>query len=69
MHYNDCELRLNVTDDGRGAQAPSDGQGNGLAGMRERVAMFGGALSAGPLATGGFQVEAVLPYESVRVLQ
>jgi len=69
MHYNDCELRLNVTDDGRGSLAPSDGQGNGLAGMRERVAMFGGALSAGPLATGGFQVEAVLPYESVRVLQ
>ena len=36
-----------VTDDGRGAQPPTDGQGNGLAGMRERVAMFGGALNAG----------------------
>ena len=69
MHYNERELRLRVVDDGRGAQAPTDGQGNGLAGMRERVAMFGGELSAGPLPTGGFQVEAVLPYESVRVLQ
>jgi signal transduction histidine kinase len=69
MHYNEQELRLRVRDNGRGAQAPTDGQGNGLAGMRERVAMFGGQLDAGPLAEGGFQVEAVLPYESVRVLQ
>jgi signal transduction histidine kinase len=69
MHYRERELRLSVRDDGRGAQAPTDGQGNGLAGMRERVAMFGGALTAGPLPVGGFQVEAVLPYESVRVLQ
>lgn len=69
MHYNERELRLSVRDDGRGAEAPTDGQGNGLAGMRERVAMFGGELSAGPVSAGGFQVEAVLPYGSVRVLQ
>ena len=69
MHYSERELRLQVKDNGRGAKAPTDGQGNGLAGMRERVAMFGGELSAGPLLEGGFQVEAVLPYESVRVLQ
>ncbi len=69
MHYNERDLRLRVQDDGRGASAPTDGQGNGLAGMRERVAMFGGELTAGPLLEGGFQVEAVLPYESVRVLQ
>jgi len=68
MHYNERELRLRVRDDGRGALAPSDGQGNGLTGMRERVAMYGGELSAGPLPTGGFQVEAVLPYASVSVL-
>jgi signal transduction histidine kinase len=67
MHYNGHELRLRVRDDGRGEMALTDGQGNGLAGMRERVALFGGELSAGPLPTGGFQVEAVLPYESVRV--
>jgi signal transduction histidine kinase len=69
MHYNGRELRLNVRDDGRGALAPSDGQGNGLAGMRERVAMYGGRLAAGPMPAGGFEVEAVLPYESVSVLQ
>ena len=69
MHYSEHELRLSVRDDGLGADAPTDGQGNGLAGMRERVAMFGGALTAGPLQAGGFQVEAVLPYESVRVLK
>ncbi|HWG23728.1 sensor histidine kinase [Actinospica sp.] len=69
MHYNDQELRLRVQDNGRGAKAPTDGQGNGLAGMRERVALFGGQLNAGPLVEGGFQVEAVLPYESARVLQ
>jgi signal transduction histidine kinase len=69
MHYSERELRLRVRDDGRGALAPTDGQGNGLTGMRERVAMYGGELSAGPLPTGGFQVEAVLPYASVSVLQ
>ena len=68
MRYSEHELRLSVQDDGRGAAAPTDGQGNGLTGMRERVAMFGGEFSAGPVPTGGFRVEAALPYESVRVL-
>ena len=38
-----------------------DGHGHGLAGMRERVALLGGSLSAGPSADGGFIVSAVLP--------
>jgi len=38
-----------------------DGHGHGLAGMRERVALLGGSLSAGPSADGGFIVRAVLP--------
>jgi signal transduction histidine kinase len=67
MHYSEHELRLAVQDNGHGADAPTDGQGNGLTGMRERVAMFGGEFSAGPMLTGGFRVEAALPYESVRV--
>jgi signal transduction histidine kinase len=35
--------------------------GHGLAGMRERVALLGGSLTAGPAADGGFVVAAVLP--------
>jgi signal transduction histidine kinase len=30
--------------------------------MRERVALFGGSLSAGPRSDHGFEVHAVLPY-------
>jgi signal transduction histidine kinase len=37
------------------------GGGHGLVGMRERVAMLGGSLDAGPTADGGFRVAAVLP--------
>jgi signal transduction histidine kinase len=37
------------------------GPGHGLTGMRERVALLGGSLSAGPSAGGGFVVSAVLP--------
>jgi glucose-6-phosphate-specific signal transduction histidine kinase len=37
------------------------GPGHGLTGMRERVALLGGSLSAGPAADGGFVVSAVLP--------
>ena len=35
--------------------------GHGLIGMRERVAVFGGSLSAGPTSDGGFMVSARLP--------
>ena len=35
--------------------------GHGLTGMRERVALLGGSLSAGPSPDGGFVVSAVLP--------
>ena len=37
------------------------GPGHGLAGMRERVALLGGSLAAGPAPDGGFVVSAVLP--------
>jgi signal transduction histidine kinase len=38
------------------------GPGHGLTGMRERVALLGGSLSAGPTPAGGFVVSAVLPF-------
>jgi len=37
------------------------GRGHGLTGMRERVALLGGSLSAGPTSAGGFVVSVVLP--------
>ena len=52
-------LTITVTDDG-----PRVGEvaaGNGLTGMGERVAMFGGTLRFGPGEPGGFAVTAVLP--------
>jgi signal transduction histidine kinase len=64
LHYGENELRMLVSDDGRGAGALTDGQGNGLVGMRERVAMYGGSVEAGPRPEGGFKVEAVLPYRA-----
>ena len=57
--YDRDELLLEVTDDGRGDSVPGDGQG--LAGMRERVNLLGGQLRAGPRKDGGFGVEARLP--------
>ena len=67
LHYGEDELRMLVRDDGRGAAALTDGQGNGLTGMRERVAMYGGALHAAPRAEGGYEVEAVLPYRAALI--
>jgi signal transduction histidine kinase len=67
LHYGEDELRMMVRDDGRGASALTDGKGNGLTGMRERVAMYGGELQAGPRLEGGYQVEAVLPYRAALI--
>jgi signal transduction histidine kinase len=61
LRYWPDELEVEVVDDGRPDGAAADGPGGlGLIGMRERVALHGGQLSAGPAATGGFAVKARL---------
>jgi signal transduction histidine kinase len=46
---------------GPGGSAGTPENGHGLTGMRERVTLLGGSLSAGPSPDGGFVVSAVLP--------
>ncbi len=59
------ELHVQVTDDGREREhRPAGGSGGyGLIGMRERVALLHGRLSAGRAPGGGWRVEAWLPLE------
>jgi signal transduction histidine kinase len=62
----DGTIELDVVDDGRAPVRASDGAGRGIAGMRERAAMLGGTLEAGPRPEGGFRVHASLPLEPRR---
>jgi signal transduction histidine kinase len=56
---------VEVTDDGHGTGSTrSHGGGHGLAGMRERVSLLGGEMSAGSRAGGGYQVVVRLPAEA-----
>lgn len=65
--YGDRGVELEIHDDGNGkaVEAAGEGNGHGLAGMRERVQLFGGDLVAGPQPGGGFRVTARLPLEPV----
>ena len=66
IRYRPDSVTVEVTDQGAGAPpakvpAPRADSGHGIIGMRERVAVFGGEFSAGPLPGYGFQVSAHLP--------
>ena len=60
VRFEPERLELEVTDDGR-SSAATVGSGHGLVGMRERVALYDGTVSAGTLVDGGFRVFAQLP--------
>jgi signal transduction histidine kinase len=61
LSYEPRALVVQVTDNGQGGGLASDTAGHGLIGMRERIAMYGGEVRAGPLPGGGFGVTATLP--------
>jgi signal transduction histidine kinase len=60
VRYSPDELRIEVRDDGDGA-ATSDGLGHGLVGIRERVKIYGGEMTAGTAPEGGFVLSTRLP--------
>jgi signal transduction histidine kinase len=70
VRHDAGSLAVEVVDDGRGVSSRAAGSdaaggessGHGLIGMRERVELWGGQLSVGPAAGGGYRVHALLPY-------
>lgn len=79
LWYGESELEVTVTngappdavvpvDEGEGEDDEGETGavgGHGLVGMRERTALLGGQLVAGPTSAGGFRVAARLPIEAV----
>ncbi|MFJ2435939.1 sensor histidine kinase [Streptomyces anulatus] len=61
--YGADRLRVEVTDTG-GRPVAAAGNGRGLIGLRERLAVYDGTLNTGRLLTGGFRVEALIPLET-----
>ncbi|WP_329071231.1 sensor histidine kinase [Streptomyces sp. NBC_01429] len=62
VHCSPESISIDVTDDGHGrtVRAPDPRHGHGIPGMRERTAVYGGTLRAGPLPGGGWRVSAHL---------
>jgi signal transduction histidine kinase len=58
LHYLPEAVELEVTNNGQAAVGTTDG--HGIAGMRERAAVFGGNVAAGPRPGGGWRVHTVL---------
>ena len=62
LTYQETELKLEVLDQGTGVRSPTGQEpGRGLIGMRERVALYGGTIEAGPRLPHGFAIRAWLP--------
>jgi signal transduction histidine kinase len=65
VRYAPDEVQIVVRDDGAGASTNND-PGYGLAGMRERVKIYGGEMSAGRANGGGFVLRTRLPLAAAR---
>ena len=64
LAYGDDHLRVEIADTGgRPGTAAGPGTGRGLIGLRERLAVYGGVLQAGPRLSGGYRVQARIPVE------
>ncbi len=63
VEYGPEWLRVEVTDTG-GRPGAGPGSGRGLIGLRERLAVYDGTLTACPRLTGGYRVEALIPLET-----
>jgi signal transduction histidine kinase len=61
VRYGPNSLELQITDDGLGQPAALPEGGHGLAGIQERVALYGGELEAGRGSDGGFVLRVLLP--------
>jgi signal transduction histidine kinase len=62
VRYQPDKVELEIADDGRGP-ATTNGRGHGLVGIRERVNIYGGQMSAGAAPAGGFILSALLPVD------
>jgi signal transduction histidine kinase len=67
ISYGKEQVTIEATDDGAGPPT-AGGTGNGLRGMRERVALLRGEVTAGPAPAGGYVVHARLPLDPDRLL-
>jgi signal transduction histidine kinase len=65
VRYRSDELEIEVRDNGRGSST-SDGLGHGLVGVRERVKIYGGEMTAGTATEGGFVLSTRLPVDERR---
>jgi signal transduction histidine kinase len=63
FRYRPDELEIEVRDNGQGSST-TDGLGHGLVGVRERVKIYGGEMSAGSANGGGFVLSTRLPLDS-----
>ncbi len=64
VRYAGHGVEVEISDDGSAVNGTGRSEGESLAGMRERVALYGGTLETGPRAGGGYLVRAQLPVEA-----